>query len=63
MADRNDETPRAGVAQARRLWLHYKSLADDKRLADPAVVAADLERLIGLLEYEADRADADRSVR
>lgn len=63
MSDRNDAMPRAGVAQARRLWLHYRSLADDGRPADAATVAGDLERLVGLLEREADRADSDRSVR
>ncbi len=63
MVDRNGETPRAGLAQARRLWLHYKSLADDGRTADPAIIAADLECLVGLLEREADRADSDLSVR
>lgn len=56
----NEPTPRAGLAQARRLWLHYRSLAEFDRPVEAAAVADDLERLVAVLEHDADNVDLYR---
>lgn len=56
----NETTPRAGLAQARRLWLHYRSLAESGRPIDAALVAGDLEQLVAMLEHDADKVDLSR---
>lgn len=56
----NEPTPRAGLAQARRLWLHYRSLAEFDRPVEAASVADDLERLVAVLEHDADKVDLYR---
>lgn len=60
MSEMNEPTPRAGLAQARRLWLHYRSLAESGRPIDAASVAGDLERLVAMLEHDADKIDLSR---